>query len=444
MLATRPRSISPFIHAVYFVLLVHLALFPACSHDSGTASDAGPDSDAGTDSDADTDADADADTDADTDTDSDADTDTDSDTDTDTGEPLPVGCTLVEPANENGFGWTGREALDNDYLVWRWMDESTTPETFHLMRRQLSTGLQEEVIERTFPDLIDTPTVFSDSIYFSRETSGSGEYPNTREVFSVGIFDSVENQLTDNVVSDANPIGGEGYVVHTYSSDSTSEYGLRALNLSSVTESSIVEDEVIQADTFDGTRWVAMIYCPGGVSDCRLFKYDFDNTASGSQEMYATPLDHMWMSFEKQSHTLVGGFYIPGVTNGYDLMTWNMETNEYTILVGDSYDQGLPDADGHIVGYVDSQASGMGWWTTQEAEVKIIDLDTHAVRTVLPLDVYYGLGLWSHYLAVNNYGMWGDSIVLCDLEVMGLVDSAGHVCPESGCSGADGGVDAGK
>jgi len=131
-----------------------------------------------------------------------------------------------------------------------------------------------------------------------------------------------------------------------------------------------------------------------------------------------------------------------GITTGYDIVTWDMETNEYTLLVNEPYDQGLPDADGHIVTYLDSQAAGGGWFGSYHSEVKIIDRDTLEKRVVLPLDTYYGLGIWDHYLAVNNVGMWGDSIVVCDLEIMDLVDSEGHVIPEG--SGADAGADGGK
>jgi hypothetical protein len=307
----------------------------------------------------------------------------------------------------------------------------------------LSTGVQEQVIERNFPDLIDTPVIYGNSIYFTRETSGSGEFPNTREVFSVGTLDTDETQLTNNTYADTYPIGGEDYIVYSFSLSASFEYGLRAYDLITGFETTIFDDDP-SLHVFDGTKWAAMIFCSGGSTNCQLYKFDFENQAAGMQLMNESALDDFNMSFEKQSHTLVGGFNISGVTDSYDLLAWNMETNEYTILVGDPYDQGLPDADGHVVGYVDSQASGHGWWSTNEAEVKIIDLDTHTVRTVLPLNVYYGLGIWSHYLAVNNVGTWGDSIILCDLEVMGLVGTDGHVCPASGCSAADAGVDGGK
>jgi hypothetical protein len=221
------------------------------------------------------------------------------------------------------------------------------------------------------------------------------------------------------------------------------EYGLKAHEFASSTETTIA-NEIIMAKAFDGTRWVAMIYCPGGISDCHLYKYDFETPWAETQLMYDGALDHMWMSFEKDSHELVGGLYMPGVTERLDIVVWDMETNNYAILVNDEWDQGLPDADGHLVGYIDSQANDSAWYGVHLSEVKIIDRDTLEKRVVLPLDTYYGLGIWSHYLAVNNVGAWGDSIVLCDLEEMGLVDGSGHVCPESGCPEIDAGVDGGN
>jgi hypothetical protein len=122
-------------------------------------------------------------------------------------------------------------------------------------------------------------------------------------------------------------------------------------------------------------------------------------------------------------------------------MAWNPETNVRTVLVSEPFDQGHPDADGHLVSYLDSQASGAGYWSGYHAEVKIIDRDTLVQRTVLPLDSYFGTGIWSHYLVSNNVGMWGDSLILCDLEAGGLVDTDGHVIPEST---PDAGVDGGK
>lgn len=79
------------------------------------ASDGNGDTDIDSDSDSDIDIDGDADIDADIDTD----IDTDSDSDVDAG--LPPGCSFITPANENGEGWTGMKAIDNNYLAWRYI-----------------------------------------------------------------------------------------------------------------------------------------------------------------------------------------------------------------------------------------------------------------------------------------------------------------------------------
>lgn len=429
------------------VLGLFLALWQgACSSCSGNSnsgdsgSDVDADTDADTDSDADTDTDTDTDTDGDTDgdTDSDTDTDTDSDSDSDTDVPLPVGCQLVEPANNNGMGWTGREALDNDHLVWSWADTSESPSVLHLAKIQLSTGISDGIVSEPYPSVFDMPAIAGDSVFFTREADPDVEYDNSREVFFIGVSSTGEDQLTNNSFSDGNPIGGDEYVVYTYGNDETMEYGLRAYEFASSSEITIVE-EAIFTMAFDGTRWVAMIYCEGW-PNCRLYKYDLDNPAIPAL-MHDDALDHMWMSFEKATHELIGGLYLPGITERFDIVAWDMETDEYTVLVNDEWDQGLPDADGHLVAYVDSQANDSGWYGVHRSEVRVIDRDTSVKRVVLPLDTYYGLGLWSHYLAVNNVGTWGDSIVLCDLEVMGLVDGDGHVIPEDV---ADAGVDGGK
>jgi len=90
----------------------------------------------------------------------------------------------------------------------------------------------------------------------------------------------------------------------------------------------------------------------------------------------------------------------------------------------------------HVVAYADSQANEDGWFTGDNwAEVKIIDRDTKEKRTITSMDRFYGIGIWDRYLAFNNWGMWGDSIILCDLVEGGFMDADGHVIPGD----ADGG-----
>jgi hypothetical protein len=79
-----------------------------------------------------------------------------------------------------------------------------------------------------------------------------------------------------------------------------------------------------------------------------------------------------------------------------------------------------------------------------DVEIRVVDRDSGVIRTVMPMETYYGLGIWEHWIAFNNYGMWGDSLIVCDLLEGGFMDAAGHVCPESGCPVPDAGPDGGK
>jgi hypothetical protein len=104
----------------------------------------------------------------------------------------------------------------------------------------------------------------------------------------------------------------------------------------------------------------------------------------------------------------------------------------------------MPDIDNHIVVYVDSQAAGEHWGDNQLGEVRIIDRETLVKRTITPVDRFYGIGIWERWIVFNNVGIWGDSLILCDLLEGGFVDAEGHVCPEDeGCPELDGGVDGG-
>jgi hypothetical protein len=146
---------------------------------------------------------------------------------------------------------------------------------------------------------------------------------------------------------------------------------------------------------------------------------------------------------------LFGGTYISGVTDNIGLDTWNMETNERTIVIDDPWDQGMPDASGYIIAYVDSQAADEYWFTNNRGQVKIIDRETLVVRTITPLvGRYYSIGIWNRWLAFNPTSYWGDVIVLCDLLEGGFIDADGHVCPEGTCpdmdASIDGGADGGK
>ena len=151
------------------------------------------------------------------------------------------------------------------------------------------------------------------------------------------------------------------------------------------------------------------------------------------------------MAFNADTGELVTGTYISGVTDNIGLDSWNMETNERTVIIDNPWDQGMPDASGYVIAYVDSEAAGENWFTDNQSQVKIIDRETLVVRTITPLvGRYYSIGIWSHWLAFNPTSYWGDVIVLCDLLEGGFVGVDGHVCTESGYPETDAGVDGGN
>jgi len=409
--------------------------------DGGTDADADSDADTDTDTDTDTDADMDTDTDTDTDTDADTDVDTDSDadtdSDTDTGPPaLPTGCQLIGPANSNMNGWTGREAMDGDYMVWRWIDVG---DQSVLMVRQLSSGTQWELLRTDYPNVVDTPSFYYPNVFFSRQTSTSDAY--TREIFRVGISETAETQITSNDTADGNPMGGTTEVVFEYH-ESGPGRGIKFSPWASSEETVAMAGDSTQQTAFDGTRWIVFWQLDGLYSI--LGKFDIEDQAAGTQvldpeQIYSYDFG---LAFNNDTHELVGGTAYDGTTDGFDLVLWNPETNARTIFLSEPYDQGNPDYDGQFIAYLDSQESGTYWYVSNRSAVKIIDRDTRVKREVLPLDTYYGTAIWSHYVATNNVGTWGDSLILCDLEEMGLMDGDGHVVPE-GSGGTDAGVDGG-
>ncbi|MDD5307611.1 MAG: hypothetical protein PHU25_09865 [Deltaproteobacteria bacterium] len=429
------------------VLVVLFALVAGCSgngHGQADGGDASSDSDADSDTDADADSDTDSDTDSDSDSDSDTDSDTDSDSDadsdtgSDTTNDLPKGCQVISPANYNTMGWTGREAMDDDYMVWTWVDFSKDPDQDVLMKHQLSTGIQQELLRRDQPKLMTAPALFAGNVFFFRQTNPSDGY--TTEIFRIVLNDKTEMQLTSNDTSDRDPMGGQnGCLYDAYTSPNQRAY-LTYFDLD-LKKEIVISDYLYLARVWDGSRWIAFTRSYSTYET--LYKFDLDNQAAGAQLVDSTQMGFFNMSFNKDTHELVAGVWITGKSNGYDLMAWNMETNERTTLIDDPWDQGLPDYSGHAIAYADSQAAGTGWFGNYKAEVKILDRDTRALRTALPFDTWYGIGLWSHYLAANNVGKWGDTIILCDLEEEGLMGTDGHVCPESGCGNPDGGMDSG-
>jgi hypothetical protein len=270
-----------------------------------------------------------------------------------------------------------------------------------------------------------------------RRTDDTDQY--TSELFRIGIDDSVESVLSSNDTIDVDPIGGKEGSIYRYSSVDRS--GIKYFDMVKKKET-IVAEVLFLNKAFDGTRWVAYTKDDSGIET--LYKYDVTHPENGSQLLDSTKMSFMAMSMDKDSHELVGGVAMSG-TDGFDIVIWNMETNERTVFIDEPWDQGLPDSSGHVISYLDTQAAKKYWFGTYLSEVKIIDRETKVKRTVLPLETWYGPGIWGHYLAANNVGKWGDSIILCDLEAEGLMDTDGHVIPEGGWpdAGVDAGMDAG-
>ncbi len=429
---------------ISFLLSFVLASCSSCGsndsgpNDSGTTTGADADTDADSDSDtdtdsdidgdADTDSDSDSDSDSDTDADTDGDTDSDADSDSDTDLGLPIGCEIVTPANSNGMGWTGRRALDSGFMTWRWID---TGDQSILMIRNLQSKEQSELLRREYPLTIDTPALFEKNVFFGRKIFPDGG--STRELFMVGLQDAEETRLTINDESDANPVGGDSNVVFISIDDNSSIQSLVALDFVNNKPLVIIDDMSSIDYEFDGTQWVVFRH------DDFWYKFDITNPGLGYELLYPETIGIL-PSFNQETHELATGTWKTGLTNDYDIDVWDMNENTRTTLVNDDLDQLLPDYSGHVIAYLDSKKSGSKWYGAYEAEVKIVDRDTRAIRIALPLDTYYGVSLWSHYLAVNNVGKWGDSLILCDLKEGGLVDDGGHVIAES--DGVDSGPDA--
>jgi len=406
------------------------------SSDTDVDSDTDSDTDVDTDTDTDTDTDSDTDSDADTDADADTDTDADSDTETETGPALPDGCLVIEPTSDLFTTWFGRQALHDDHMVWVWIDYSPDPDEYVLMVRQLSTGTQSELLRDPYPEQIHYPTLFDGEVLFSRRTDSADEF--SREIFSIGISDEVAVQLTDNEKADGYGIRGEQLAIIPYSLPLG--MGISYLDLDSMLETDLGETIISLAVAFDRERWVAFYQTSSTVIS--LKKFDLETPDAGVQQVSPDDVSDLGLTFTEDCE-LISSIGIEDVTDGLDLVVWDMETDEYEIIVDDTLDQGLPDAYGHIIAYVDTQEAGTPWYGFYRGELRIADRETLVKRVVLPLDTYYSIGIWSHWIAANNVGLWGDSIILCDILEMGLVDDDGHVCPEEGCPEPDGGLDSG-
>jgi hypothetical protein len=440
-----------YLRAVPAVLAVLCVLSPACSQDSkgnddmdsgtdtdtdtDTDSNTGTDSDSGSDMDTDSDTDTDNDTDTDTDSDTDTDTDTDSDTDTDTDTEtlLPPYCQMLSPVNSLDLGWTGRFAMNDDHVVWRWIDESVSPSEDVLTIKTLSSGIQWELLRSAYPNVVDRPSVAGMNACFDRYSSSA---PG---LFRIGLTDTEETIVATSDYTESNCAAGESGALYKIGG-ADSHGGLRFTNYTTLDTTSVIEGTgiTIMDIMFDGVRWVAFTELSG---DEYLYKFDLENTGVGSQLIQADPVQVEGADINDLTQDLITGAFVPGETDNLDLVRWDLDTNARSVLLSEPWDQLLPDTSGYAVVYLDSNPAGEYWFSAYHCDVRVIDIETGVVRTVLPLDAYFGPSIWSHYIVANNYGMWGDSLVLCDLEEGGIMDSSGHIIPEGG---SDAGVDGGK
>lgn len=335
--------------------------------------------------------------------------------------PIPQGCERLTPANANAYGFTGRESINDGYAVWRWIDANKSPSQTILMARELATGENRELLRVEYPKKIDKPAIYNGIVYFEREVDAGAAM--SKEIFAYDIGKKTEKRLTFNDAADADITGGGGgFILFRYFFED--KEGLKIWDVSEQKEKVLSDDMMVLQSTSDGERWVA------NFDGDYLVYYDHQRPEQGMKKMIEEKVEEWGYSFNRDTGEFVGGFYQKGYTDAFDLVVWDFETNEREILAGGPYSQGFCDASGFVIAYQDSAASGGHWSQTKKAEVKIIDRETKVTRKVLHSDTWYGLGIWSHYIATNNYGKWGDSLIVCDLKEMGLMDEQGHVVPE--------------
>lgn len=327
--------------------------------------------------------------------------------------------------------------MDNDYLTWRTLDG-----TQHvLMIHRLSTGEQFELLRRPYPQTIDNPSVFGEKVFFERKTDQLDTWSS--EVFSIGISETEEVQLTDNSFAEGSCSGGASHVIAQWGEAGPGERGLKAIDLDTMEEDVFLAGPTIDAKAFDGTRWVN--YIQMGTDGDTLLKYDVTNPDAGVQQVEPGTLGAMWMAANPLRQEVVLGAWIDDLTERFDIVVWDLETHERTVVVSDPWDQGGPDAHGNLIVYTDSQTNNSSWFGAYKGEIRVVDRDTLVKRVVLPLSTYWGVAVWDRWVATNNSGPWVDIIILCDLLEMGIVDADNNVIPDDAPdAGPDASPDGGK
>jgi hypothetical protein len=283
--------------------------------------------------------------------------------------------------------------------------------------------------------------VYGEKVFFSRDIDETDQW--STEVFSIGISETEEVQLTDNNFAEGSCSGGATHVVAKWGGPGPGEKGIKVVSLDTLEEDVFLSATTIDTKVFDGTKWVSYIRILN--TDYTLWKYDVTDPDAGVQQVEPDVIGPMWMAANPLRQETIVGAVVPGITERFDIVAWDLETNERTIVVNDPWDQGLPDAHGNLITYIDSQANNGQWFGNYKGEVRVVDRDTLVKRVVLPLSTYWGVAIWDHWVATNNVGPWGDIIILCDLLEMGIVDTDNNVLPEDAPdAGPDAGPDGGK
>jgi hypothetical protein len=405
--------------------------------DTGTGTDSDTDNDVDTDTDADSDTDSDSDSDADSDndsdsdadSDSDSDTDADSDTDTDTEDPwIPKGCELVTTKSSE---WTTRHSMYGDYMVWSESAEDFSCNTLTL--RRLSTGEHTEIQEC---DDFDHPTIFGDVVYWSKMLDKSDSF--SREVFRTNILTKETTQLTNSGSDCAsfNSYAGKNVIVYGANCKSNENtLLLRYMDVPTKTIHDITDKSTGQPSgySFDGERWFVWIY------DDVAYKFDIQNPSEPIVIDWSLDLS-TWPDIS-DGKVYTGSWADPvDPEKKCDVHVHDLETGEDSWPLTSPGDQILVSAAGHVVAYCDTENLGHDWFADQKAHVEIADTETKVTRQITNIaSAYWGVARHDKYLA---YGMGERTIMLCDLEKGGYIDSSGHVIPES--TGVDGGMDGGK
>jgi hypothetical protein len=336
---------------------------------------------------------------------------------------LRIGCRFVLPTRDIGYGWSGRYSIDAGKFVWRWIDSAPDPDEYVLMEWDLISGTQREVLRRTSPEVLSIPSLHGNWVAFFSTEGGIPPY----EIYRVSLLGGSEERLTANGSVDINALAGSERVTYT-SRQEPPDGGVilehRYVEAASGTESVISARSPGSEQAFDGERWVAFDY------EDYLHKFDLLDPGAGARRVAPYTMGIAGLAFDRDTGVLIVAAFISGESDDFRLEEWDLATDTRMIILDEPWSQVVPDVDGHVVVYQDSQAAGETYFAHQFSDLRIVDRETGVKRIVMPLDTYYGVGIWERWIAFNNYGMYGDSLIICDLVEAGYMDTDLHVVPE--------------